>query len=117
MSIICPGLPYQEAIELVKIVPVVDFITGLCGYAFDTIIKVPGHRLNSLIPFSGPSRYVQRCNKHFIVPKCKTYRFRNNFTIRSCINNIYTWIFSLFLIYFVFCILFYILLYLLYLVL
>ena len=54
MSIICPGLPYQEAIELVKIVPVVDFITGLCGYAFDTIIMVPGHRLNSLIPFSGP---------------------------------------------------------------
>ena len=29
MSIICPGLPYQEAIEPVDIVPVVDFITGL----------------------------------------------------------------------------------------
>ena len=102
MSIICPGLPYQEAIELVKIVPVVDFITGLCGYAFDTIIKVPGHRLNSLIPFSGPSRYVQRCNKHFIVPKCKTYRFRNNFILKSCINNIYTWIFSLFFVLYTF---------------
>ena len=31
MSIICPGLLYQEAIELVNIVPVVDFITGLCS--------------------------------------------------------------------------------------
>ena len=33
MSIICPGLPYQEFIfiELVNIVPVVDFITGLRG--------------------------------------------------------------------------------------
>ena len=117
MSIICPGLPYQEAVERVNIVPIVYFITGLCSYTFDTIIKVPRHRLHSLIPFSGPSRYVQRCNKHFILPKCKTYRFRNNFTIRSCINNIYTWIFSRFLIYFVVCILFYILLYLLYLVL
>ena len=28
-SIICPGLPYQETIELVNIVPIVDFITGL----------------------------------------------------------------------------------------
>ena len=39
MSIIFPGLPYQEAIELVNIVPIVDFITGLCSYTFDTIIK------------------------------------------------------------------------------
>ena len=29
MSIICQGLPYQEATELVNIVPVVDFITRL----------------------------------------------------------------------------------------
>ena len=47
MSIICPGLPYQEAVELVNIVPIVYFITGLCSYTFDTIIKVPRHRLHS----------------------------------------------------------------------
>ena len=41
MSIICPGLPYQETIELVNIVPIVDFITGLCSNTFDTIIKDP----------------------------------------------------------------------------
>ena len=52
MSIICPGQPYQEAIELVNIVPNIDY----CG----------------------PSRYALRRNKRFIVPKCKTfYRFRN----------------------------------------
>ena len=49
MSIICPGLPYQETIELVNIVPIVDFITGLCSNTFDTIIKDPEHRLNRLI--------------------------------------------------------------------
>ena len=49
MSIICSGLPYQEAIELVNIVPIADFITGLCTNAFDTIIKDPEHRLNCLI--------------------------------------------------------------------
>ena len=60
MSIICPGQPYQEAIELVNIVPDIDY----CG----------------------PSRYALRRNKRFIVPKCKTfYRFRNIFIIRFCI--------------------------------
>ena len=98
MSTVCPGLPYQEAIEPVNIVPIVDFITGLCGNTFDTIIKVLEHHPNSLISFSGPSRYAPRCKKRFIVPKCKTNRFRNNFIISSCIDNIFTWIFSLFFI-------------------
>ena len=93
MSIICSCLPYQEAIEQVNILPIVDFIIGLCTNTFDTIIKDPGHRLNSLIPFSGPSRYTLRCNlrcnRRFTVPKCKTDRFRNSFIIRSCIDNIY----------------------------
>ena len=89
VSIICPGLPYQEAIDLVSIVRIVDFIRGSCSNTFKTIIKVSEHRLNSLIPFSGPSRYAQRCNKRFIIPKCKTNRLRNSFIIRSCIDNIY----------------------------
>ena len=102
MSIICPGLPYQETIELVNIVPIVDFITGLCSNTFDTIIKDPEHCLNRLIQFSGPSRYALRCNRLFVVPKCKTDRFRNSFIIRSCIGNIYTQIFSPFLIFFLY---------------
>ena len=92
MSIICPGLLYQETIELVNIVPIVDFITGLCSNTFDTIIKDPEQRLNRLIQFSGPSRYALRCNRRFVVPKCKTDHFRNSFIIRSCIDNIYTYI-------------------------
>ena len=31
-----------------------------------------------------------RCNRCFIVPKCKTEHFRNSFIVRSCIDNIYT---------------------------
>ena len=54
MSIICPELPYQKAIELVNLVPIVDFITGLCSNTF-IILKDPEHRLSSLIPSGGPS--------------------------------------------------------------
>ena len=74
---------------MVNIVRIVDFITGLCSNSLDIIIKGPEPRLNSLIPFSGPSRYALRCNRRFIVTKCKTDRFRNSFIIRSCIDNMY----------------------------
>ena len=39
--------------------------------------------------------YALRCNRRFIVPKCKTDRFRNSFIIRSC-----TLIFRLFITFF-----------------
>ena len=67
-----------ETIKLVNIVSIVDFITGLCSNTFDTIIKDPEHRLNRLIQFSGPSPYALRCNRCFIVPKCKTDRLRSS---------------------------------------
>ena len=100
MSIICSGLPYLEAIELVNIVPIVDFITGLYSCTFDTTIKVPEHRLNNLIPFSGGSRHALRCNKRFIAPKCKTNHFR------SSIDNICTQIFNLFCLLFLYTLLY-----------
>ena len=79
MSIICSGLPYQKTIELVNIVPIVDFITGVFSNTFDAIIKDPEHRLNRLIQFSVPAGYALRCNRRLIVPKCKTDRFRKQF--------------------------------------
>ena len=77
MSIICPELPYQKAIELVNRVPIVDFIKGLCSNTFDIILKDPEHRLSRLIPSGGPSSCALRRNMPLIVPKCKTDRFRN----------------------------------------
>ena len=91
-SIICPGLPYQETLELVNIVPIVDFITGPCSNTFDIIMKDPEHRLNRLIQFSGPSRYALRCNRRFIVPKCKSFYhifYTFIFTILSFIYTFY----------------------------
>ena len=52
-----PGLPYQEAIELVNIVPImINFIRGLCSNTFDSIVRDPKNRLYSLMPFSELSR-------------------------------------------------------------
>ena len=41
MSIICPGLPYQETIELVNIVPIVDFIRGYVVILSTPLYKGP----------------------------------------------------------------------------
>ena len=46
MSIIFPGLPYQEAISLVNIVPIADFIAGICSNTSDTLIRVLEHHLD-----------------------------------------------------------------------
>ena len=65
------------------------------------VIKKASKCLYFLIQFSGPSRYALRCNRCFIVPKCKTDHFRNSFIVRSCIDNIYTQIFSPFIMFFI----------------
>ena len=76
-SVACFCVSLAVVAQTLKPVPNVDVITGLCKNNFDTIIEDPEHRLNSLIPFNGPSRYALRCNRRFIVPNFKTYRFRN----------------------------------------
>jgi hypothetical protein len=89
LSIICPSLSYRDAIELMDIVPIGDYISSICSNTFESIVKDPDHRLHSLVPFSGPSSYALRCNRRFVPPKFKTDRFKNSFIIRSCLNNIY----------------------------
>ena len=61
MSIICPELPYQKAIELVNIVPIVDFIKGLCSNTFDIILKDPEHRLSSYLKLCSMVKQALDC--------------------------------------------------------
>ena len=63
-SIICPGQPYQEAIELVNIVPNIDYCR--------------------------PSRYALRRNKRFIVPKSRLFIVLGIFLLSDFVLIIYT---------------------------
>ena len=87
LSIICPGLAYREALEFLHIDSILDYIANLCKKTFSSIANDPAHRLHSMLPFSGPSRYNLRLKRRFVIPKCRTERFKNSFLVRSCINN------------------------------
>ena len=87
LSIICPGLAYREALEFLHIDSILDYIANLCKKTFSSIANDPAHRLHSMLPFSGPSRYNFRLKRRFVIPKCRTERFKNSFLVRSCINN------------------------------
>ena len=87
LSIICPGLGYREALKFLHIDSILDYVANLCKKTFSSIANDPAHRLYSMLPFSGPSRYNLRLKRRFVIPKYRTERLKNSFLVRSCINN------------------------------
>ena len=70
LSIICPGLAYREALEVLHdIDSILDYIANLCKKTFPSIANDPAHRLHSMLPFSGPSFYNLRLKRRFVIPK------------------------------------------------
>ena len=79
LATICPGLTHKDALELSNIVSINDYIAGLCNKTFTSIVNDETHRLHSMLEFREPSRYELRHKRRFVVPKCKTERFKNSF--------------------------------------
>ena len=79
LSIICPGLAYREALKFLHIDSILDYIANLCKKTFSSIANDPAHRLYSMLPFSGPSRYNLRLKRRFVIPNCRTERLKNSF--------------------------------------
>ena len=57
---ICPRYTYQQTIELVDIIPILDFSKRVCKNSFCDIVNNFSHRLNSLIEINRPSLYVKQ---------------------------------------------------------
>ena len=79
LSIICPGLAYREALKFLHIDSILDYIANLCKKTFSSIANDPAHRLYSMLPFSGPSRYNLRLKRRFVIPKYRTEHLRTVF--------------------------------------
>ena len=79
LAIIFPGLSYTDALELSNIASINDYIASLCNKTFASIVNDPTHHLHSMLQFREPSRYDLRHKRRFVVPKCKTERFKNSF--------------------------------------
>ena len=79
LSIICPGLAYREALEFLHIDSILDYIANLCKKTFSSIANDPAHRLHSMLPFSGPSRYNLRLKRRFVIPNAGLNALRTVF--------------------------------------
>ena len=76
LAISCPELSYMDALELLNIVSINDYIASLCNTTFTSILNDSTHRLHSMLQFVGASHYELHHKKRFVVPKCKTERFK-----------------------------------------
>ena len=74
----------MDALESSNIVSINDYVASLCNKTFTSIVNDWTHRLHSMLQFREPSRYELRHKRRFVVPKCKTERFKNSFLMRFC---------------------------------
>ena len=55
---------------MLNIIPIKQTLSlqAICNETFDSIVRDPEHRLHSLLPFCGPSRYPLTHNRRFVIP-------------------------------------------------
>ena len=79
MRIICPGIEYQQALELTSLTTVAEHHHNICTRTFKCIMSDPNHKLRKLLPPVHKSNYNLRHARTFTLPRCKTNRFKNSF--------------------------------------
>lgn len=87
LSIICPGVSYNDALAKLGILSLESYNDAICDKVSYSVISDPNNRLHSLLPATCNAAYSLRSNRRFNIPKWKTDRFRNTFIMSSCINN------------------------------
>ena len=81
MSIICPGVSYDEALVIMNFKELATHHDEICESLFHTIVNENNHCLYKLLPASPESTYSLRRARPFYIP-----RFKNSFIIFSCIK-------------------------------
>ena len=78
ISIIMPGMSYNNACEILGIIPMVDYIDSICDKLFHSIAFDKDHTLNSLLPplYKIP-RYNLRNHRLYNMPHVRANRPKN----------------------------------------
>ena len=89
MRIISPGIEHQQVLALMSLPTVAEHHQNICVRTFKSIMSDSNHKLRKLLPPLYKSNYNLRHARTFILPHCKTNRFKNSFFIASCriVNN------------------------------
>ena len=89
-SIICPNIPYIQALQEANIPTIVDYSEHVCHKVFNSIVNESVNKLFKLLPTSNNISYELRKNKRFKIPEWKTNRCRNTFIMANCIKYNYS---------------------------
>ena len=83
LSIIFPTCSYSEGLVEAGLPSLYDRRSQLCKELFSNI-EQGDHKLSHLLPARPPRNYHLRSNRKFVVPDCKTNRYRDSFIISRC---------------------------------
>ena len=82
LRIVYPELSYREALAEANLMSLFDRREYLCTTLFNQIIESDGqHKLAGLLPVPNNTRYNLKNKRMFSLPKIKTKRFQNSFTM------------------------------------
>ena len=79
LPIIYPQVTYEEALEKANLPTLKHRREKLVVQLFNNIMTDDQHQLHSLLPNKKESRYNLRRNTGFVLPKCRTDRYKNTF--------------------------------------
>ena len=86
LSIICPSLSYDEALNEAGIPTIISYYEDICDKVFNTALGNKDNKLNKLLTETNKAPYLLRNHRHFALPKWKTDRFKNTFILSSCLK-------------------------------
>ena len=86
LSIICPSLSYDEALNEAGIPTIISYCEDVCDKAFNAALGNKDNKLNKLLTETNKAPYLLRNHRHFPIPKWKTDRFKNTFFLSSCLK-------------------------------
>ena len=89
-SIMCPNIPYIQALQEANIPTIIDYCEHVCHKTFNSIVNDSENKLFKLLLTLNNVSYDLRKNKRFIIPEWRTNRCRNSFIMASCIKNNYS---------------------------
>ena len=86
LSIICPSLSYDEALNETGIPTIFSYCEDTSDKVFNAALGNKDNKLNKLLTEANNAPYLLRHRRHFALPKWKTDRFKNTFILLSCLE-------------------------------
>ena len=84
LSIISPGLSYDDSLSMFNMASLEDRRIDQCEKLFDSIVSNPDHKLHHFLPPKNYCHYNLRRQRHFANPVMRTKRFSSTFVPSMC---------------------------------